>query len=96
MLSVNADHLQNIGVMFRNDVFPAIFVAFSCSSMVFYFVLRGYFGWFSKQTKGRLNKAEMKRRGQRIQAAVARLKIRRKEGERSVTGGSTTHTTTNA
>ena len=46
MLSVNADHLQNIGVMFRNDVFPAIFVAFSCSSMVFYFVLRGYFGWF--------------------------------------------------
>ena len=96
MLSVNADHLQNIGVMFRNDVFPAIFVAFSCSSMVFYFVLRGYFGWFSKQAKGRLNKAEMKRRGQRIQAAVARLKIRRKEGERSVTGGSATHTTTNA
>ena len=88
MLSVNADHLQNIGVMFRKDVFPAIFVAFSCASMVFYFVLKGYFGWFTKQTKGRLNKAELKRRGQRIQAAMGRLKIRRKDGERSIPGTS--------
>jgi hypothetical protein len=88
MLSVNADHLQNIGVMFRKDVFPAIFVAFSCASMVFYFVFKGYFGWFTKQTKGRLNKAELKRRGQRIQAAMGRLKIRRKDGERSIPGTS--------
>jgi len=41
-----------------------------------------------EETKGRLNKAELKRRGQRIQAAMGRLKIRRKDGERSIPGTS--------
>ena len=43
---------KNIGVMFRKDVFPAIFVAFSCASMVFY-SFKGYLAGSHKQTKGR-------------------------------------------
>ena len=79
MLSVNADHLQNIGAMFRNDVFSCHFRRFQPLKHGVLFLFNGLF-WLVLETNQRstLNKAEMKRRGQRIQAAVARLKIRRK------------------
>jgi LMBR1 domain-containing protein 1 len=63
MLSVNVDHLQNIGVMFREDVFPAIFVAFSCASMVFYVFIKAHLGWFDKKKKEAIALQNRNRKG---------------------------------